>query len=162
MNDSPAENFHSLLKKFDQGMLVTRSADGQIRSRPMQIAGCDADSDLWFVTTKETGKVTDIDNDSHVCVALRDGRTFLSLSGKARVVTDQTKLDELWSEAWRVWFPDGKEDPNLVLIHIDATEGEYWDQSGLKGLKYLFKAGKAYLAGQRPELDEESHSKVQL
>lgn len=162
MGDSPTDIFHELLEDFDRGMLVTRSADGQLRSRPMQIAGREADSDLWFVTSREAGKVEEIDHDPNVCITLTKGRTFLSLSGKARIVTDSAKLDELWSEAWKVWFPAGKDDPQLVLIHVDATVGEYWDQSGLKGLQYLFKAGKAYLAGEQPEVDEASHSQVEL
>ncbi len=162
MSDSPQERFQSHLNDFDNAMLVTRSPDGQLRCRPMAIALTEEDSNLWFVTSQASGKVDEIAADPQVCVAMQSGRRFLSLSGRATLSRDRAKIDELWNEAWKVWFPQGKTDPSLTLLHVAAEEGEYWDNSGFNGLKYLFQAGKAYLAGTRPEIDEEIHQKVQL
>jgi len=45
-----------------------------------------------------------------------------------------------------VWFPEGKNDPNLCILRIDAREGEFWDNSGAKGMKMLYEAAKAFVA----------------
>ncbi len=71
-------------------------------------------------------------------------------------------IDRLWSEPWRVWFPDGKDDPNLVLLKVEPTGGEYWDNSGLEGMKYVFEGLKAVLKGERPETDATQHAKVAM
>jgi general stress protein 26 len=36
----------------------------------------------------------------------------------------------------RAYFPNGKDDPELVLLQVQAEEGEYWDNQGAQGLKY--------------------------
>jgi hypothetical protein len=65
---------------------------------------------------------------------------------------------------WKVWFPGGKDDPNLLLLRVDGKEGEYWDNSGLSGVKYVLEAGKALLTGSRPNVvgDPKIHAKVNL
>ncbi len=76
----------------------------------------------------------------------------------------EPSLDEIWNEAWKVWFPGGKADPNLLLLRVDGDRGEYWDNSGLSGIKYFIEAGKAYLSGTRPDVesDPKIHGKVQM
>lgn len=61
-------------------------------------------------------------------------------------------------------FPGGKDDPSIVLLRVDVTAGEYWDNSGTSGLKYLIEAGKALVTGDRPDLgnDPKVHGKVNL
>lgn len=73
-------------------------------------------------------------------------------------------MAELWKESWKVWFPGGKNDPGLILISVQSSAGEYWDNSGFSGIKYLIQAGKAYLTGTRPDVsnDKEIHAKVTL
>lgn len=162
MADSPQQKFHELLRSFDNAMLVTTAADGQLRSRPMAVADVEPDSDLWFVTGDASGKVDEILQHPKVNVSMQSDRRFLSLSGIATLVHDRNRIEELWNEAWRVWFPGGKDDPNIALLKVDAVEGEYWDSSGFEGLKYLFKAGKAYLSGETPSPDADQHQSVRL
>ena len=76
---------------------------------------------------------------------------------------DRAKIDEFWKEVYKVWFPKGKEDPELTLVAVEPSEGEYWDDEGFKRIKYLFEAAKAYATGTKPEIDEgEEHAKVRL
>jgi hypothetical protein len=46
----------------------------------------------------------------------------------------------------------------------DPDAGEYWDNSGTSGVKYLIEAGKAYLSGEKPDVatDSKIHGKVKL
>ena len=55
----------------------------------------------------------------------------------------------MWKEAWKIWFPIGKSDPNIALLKFTAHEGEYWDNAGMQGLKYVYDAAKAYVTGER-------------
>lgn len=141
-----------LIGHFDTAMLVTRTASGGMRSRPLAIAEARADGRLYFATSIESGKVHEIDVNPHVNVAMQNGhRRFVSLSGRAHVERDRSLIDRLWSESWKVWFPQGKNDPALCLVAVDPTEAEYWDSSGATGLRYLFEAAKALATGTRPE-----------
>ena len=153
-----------LLDDFDAAMLVTRRPDGSLRSRPMAVADLDADGTLWFLTQDNSGKMDEIATDNHVNIVMQSSLKFVSISGKASSVKDSRKVEELWNEAWKVWFPGGKDDPNLVLLKVQGEAGEYWDNSGTSGIKYLIEAGKAYLSGTRPDVagDPKIHGKVAL
>jgi general stress protein 26 len=148
-----------LLAGFDTAMLVTRSADGGMRSRPLAIAEKREDEALYFATAAESSKVDEIEADSHVNVTMQHGGRYVSLSGLARVVRDRGLVEQLWSEAWKVWFPQGKDDPSLRILIVEPTEAAYWDGSGAHGLKYMFEMAKAYVTGTRPASDDdETHT----
>lgn len=156
------QSLEKMLHSFHTAMLVTRAVDGTLRSRPMAIARVDQTDDVWFVTDIESGKVDEIDADPVVNVSLQDGSRYVSLSGTAALIQDRMLLEEMWQEAWRVWFPKGKDDPDIALLRVRTTGGEYWDNSGQQGLKSLLDAGRAYLTGTTPEIDEEAHQRVDL
>jgi general stress protein 26 len=154
-----------LLQDFDAAMLVTRNASGQLRSRPMAVADIESGGAMWFITERHSGKMEEIARDNHVNVAMQGKMKFVSISGRATPVDDRAKVAELWNEAWRTWFPGGKDDPTLMLLKVDGEAGEYWDNSGASGVKYLIEAGKAYLGGTKPrevESDPQVHAKVKL
>ncbi len=151
-----------LIGEFDNAMLVTRSSDGALDARPMAIAEVEADGALWFVTDRSSGKVAALMLDNDVAVTMQSSNRFAVISGKGVAVDDRTKLDELWNEAWKVWFPKGKSSESIVLLRVDPSHGEYWDNSGASGLNYLFKAGKAYLQGRRPDIDDSVNASVSM
>jgi len=156
------QEFRELLDTFDNAMLVTRNVQGELRARPMAVASTERDGDLWFATSIDSGKVDEIRADDHVAVTLQGGGKFLSLSGTATVVVDRARIDALWSDAWKVWFPDGKESKDLGLIHVAAHHGEYWDYGAKETLRFLFEAGKALYAGEEIDAEALASEKVDL
>ena len=65
--------------------------------------------------------------------------------------------------SWRLWFPAGSDDPDLVLIRIEPSAAEYWDRTGANRLEFLWRAGKALLQREKTRDDELSgHAKVDL
>jgi len=153
--------FREVLSKFDNAMLVTRRS-AECHGRPMAIAHVEPDSTMWFVTSIDAPKLVEIGTDPHVLVCLQGGSRFATVNGKVSVVRDPRKIDEMWRESFRVWF-DGKDDPKLVLLRLTPVAGEYWDQSGIRGLKYAFRAAKAILSDERPSVEEpEMHASVKL
>jgi general stress protein 26 len=164
MAPAPRDKFDELIEDFDTAMLVSRGADGELRSRPMAIAEVEPGAVLWFFTQRDSGKMDELARDNHVNVAMQSKLKFVSLSGRARVIDDRARVERLWNESWKAWFPGGKDDPALVLLEVWGDKGEYWDNSGLSGVKYLIEAGKAYLSGERPDVarDPQIHGKVAL
>lgn len=164
MAENQVEKLKGLLEKFDSAMLITHAQGERIRARPMAIAKVEANCDLWFLTGKESPKVHEIENNQQVNVVCQDGEKIgISISGRAELVSDRRKLDEVWKEAFKVWFPKGKDDPDIRMIFVRGEEAEYWDTHGGKGVRYVFSAVKGYATGERPEIKEgEQHGKVKL
>jgi general stress protein 26 len=155
------EHLYDLVKDIKTAMLITR-AGGKLHARPMSVADLRPDADAYFATSLDSPKVAEIEADPYVMITLQSSSQYAAITGNARIVRDRALIEKLWSEAWRVWFPGGKDDPALCLIKLDAQEGEYWDNSGMRGFKYLFEGVKAVLQGERPATDETQHAKVPL
>jgi general stress protein 26 len=153
-----------LVRDFETAMLVTRGSDGALRGRPLTVAKEYDDGRLFFAIRVESLHVRELESDPHVAVLFQDEQRHVSLSGTARLRRDRALIEELWSETWRLWFPHGAEDPNLAIVEVRPTSGEYWDRTGLAGMRYLFAAMKAYATGGKPpdSDDERQNAKVPL
>jgi general stress protein 26 len=153
------EHVRKLIAGFDTAMLVTRTSDGAVRARPLSVAEKTGDGTLYFSTAIESGKVHDLEQDARAAVVMQGTGKYLSLSGEAHIQRDRNLIKQLWSESWRIWFPQGPEDPSLCLVVFEPHEADYWDAAGTKGLKYFFEMAKAYVTHTKPGSDgDERHT----
>lgn len=135
LNPSQEENLRLLrdqLADFDVAMMTTiQPRDGSLHSRPMVMQKTPFNGTLWFFTNFSTGKVDEIRAGSQVnlAYAIPNQERYLSISGAAYVIRDRIRMETLWNEAYRVWFPKGLDEPDLVLLRIDVVEAEIWDPS---------------------------------
>jgi general stress protein 26 len=130
--------------------MLTTMAGGKFRSRPMSTQEMDENGDLWFFTSDETHKVEEIEADSRVLVAYSqpDDNTYVSVFGRAELVKDKAKIEELWNPILKAWFPDGLDDLHLSLLKISVEEAEYWDSPNSK-LVQIAGFVKALVTGQQ-------------
>ena len=82
-----------------------------------------------------------------VNVSTSASSSWVSLTGHAVVVDDLEKKRQLWNAVVEAWFPDGPEDPDVVLLRVDAASAEYWDSPGGR-LASVISFAKAKLTGQ--------------
>lgn len=156
------EHFQKVLESFSAAMLVTRDEEDELRGRPMWIAKLEQDADLWFALRLDSPKVHDLIDRPSVAVVFQEGGRYASISGTATINRDERKIAELWQETWKPWFPGGQDDPQLGLLHVAATRGEYWDDSGARAMTLAIRAGYAYWQGEAVEIPEGMNAKVDL
>lgn len=150
-----------VVKDFDVAMLVTRTTS-TMHARPMAIASLLDGIGAYLVTNVNSLKVDEIRADPYALLTFQTAKQFASLQGKLTISRDQKLIEELWKDVWKVWFPQGKSDPNIALLKFTADEGEYWDNAGVQGFKYLYDAAKAYVTGETLQTDSAQHAKVEL
>ncbi len=160
MYDTDRQRLRALIQEFHSGMLVTHTPEGTMRARPMAIAKLEENDDIFFATSIESGKIGDIEHDHQVTLTLQAPAAWVSVSGPARIVEDRAKIVAYWNERMKVWFPDGKDDPNLCLLQLRPIQAEFWNTQGSKGLRYMFEAAKAYVTGTTPEIVPGQHGEV--
>ena len=110
-------------------LLTTQAPDGSLRTRPMLTHQLDPDGTMWFFTRKDSQKVAHIRQHPAVALGFSNPQTHVSVStqGEAQVVKNQTKVDTLWNDSLKDWFPEGKDDSNIVLLQVTTRNGECWD-----------------------------------
>lgn len=152
-----------LLGDFDTGMLVTRSPSGSFHAVPLHVAHLDDVAyRLTFVTGDDTRKVEEVLSHPMVAVTFQGGSRYLSVSGIAHVERDVARASELWTPSMGLWF-EGPEDPRIALLMVEIRRGEYWDRSGLRGLRFLARAGRALIEGETLSDDlDTTHAEVRL
>lgn len=154
MSDDQTEKVHDLIKKTRIAMLTSSEADGRLISKPMATQDVEFDGDVWFIAERSSQKVRNITARPQVNVAYAGGSSWVSLSGTASVVDDAAKLAELWNMFTDAWMEGGPENPDNVLIKVDASSAEYWDTPGSKVTQVL-NLVKAKVTGERYEADNE-------
>lgn len=130
-HDEKLAKVKEFMKDIKIGALTTIAERGLV-SRPMALQETEFDGDLWFLTFRDTPKVTEIEADPRVNVSFSDDdQNYVSIAGRAEVVVDEAKKKELWNKVYEAIFNTNYDDPELVLIKVRAHGAEYWE-SGSK------------------------------
>lgn len=144
-----------IIRGLKFAMLTTQDPDGRLRSRPMATQNQEFDGDLWFFTSRKSGKIDSIKRDQHVNLSYADpdDKRFASISGRAEIVTNPARIKDLWTPSMKTWFPKGPEDPDICLIRVYAESAEYWD-SPSGAIVHLLGFARALLTGEHPKPGE--------
>src|SRR5690349_14875814 len=133
------ETLGALIGDVQVAMLTTVRADGRLVSRPLRTVTTAMPflGELWFVVRRDSHKAHEVEGDPHVNLAYAspERNTYVSVSGRARIVDNRAKLDELWTPAMELYFAGGRGERDLVLLRVDVDSAQYWDgPSGWLGL----------------------------
>jgi general stress protein 26 len=140
--DDALAKLRELLKDFPIAFMVTVSG-GEVTARPIGVVGDHAafDGTLWFITDKRSRKVKAIEAGATTTLMFQNDKegNYLHLTGRAAVVEDRPRLEQLYTTLQRTWFPKGLDDPDITLVRFDADEGSYWDKhDSLARLAFAF------------------------
>jgi len=156
------QKLRGLVKDIDFCMLTTVDDNGHLHSRPMSSNGdIDSDGSLWFFTSASSHKVSEIEKLPKVSVSFADpdNQCYVSISGTAQLVRDRNKIDELWRPEFKMWFPNGKDDPDVALLRVSTEQAEYWD-SPASTIGYVLNFVSSLVSGKEADLGE--NRKVQF
>jgi general stress protein 26 len=123
------EELRALMKGIDIAMFTTMGEGGFPVTRPLSTQEAEFDGRLlWFFVRRNSAKVAEIQRYPRVNVAYvsKEKNVYLSVTGTADIVDDRAKIDELWNDALKAFFPRGAGDPNLVLVRVAVHTVEYW------------------------------------
>ena len=118
-----------IIKDAKFAMMTTVTDEGHLHACPMTTSETDLNNrEIWFIGDKTTETVSDLERNPQLNLAysLNDNKDYVSINGKAEMVNDKAKLDELWSAEYNAFYEHGKEDENVQLIKVVPHGAEYW------------------------------------
>ena len=130
-HNSDLARLAELIEDIEVAMLTTRAADGSLVSRPVETLKLDSNGELIFFTASKSHKVEELTDDANVNLAYADPahRRYVSVRGRARMDRDEDTINELWSPGQKIFFPEGRDDPNLMVLRIRVQDADWWESS---------------------------------
>lgn len=127
-------------------MLTSNDDEGALVSRPMSALEMDASGALWFFTDLRSAKVKHLHN-VNLSFTDQDNGTYVSVSGRGDIYVDRARIEQLWTQFARPWFPDGPESEHLALLKFVPNSAEFWDAPNSKMVR-LFALAASVLLGK--------------
>ena len=154
--ESDFKKLKEMIKDIDLCMLTTVDESNDLHSRPMSLnSDVDENGDLWFFTSSNSHKASEIERTPNVNVSFIDTRKqhYVSISGMAELVRDKQKIKELWKPVLKAWFPDGPDQPDVALLKVNVRKAEYWDGPS-STIAQAISFVSAIVTGKQAELGE--------
>jgi general stress protein 26 len=109
-------------------------------ARPMTALFEDDRAPIWFFTARDNALVRQLQQGQRAIAAFsaKGHDLFASIRGSLHLDNDRAVIDRLWNPFIAAWY-EGKDDPKLALLRLDAEDGEVWlnESSMLAGVKLL-------------------------
>lgn len=115
------------LDEFKVGMLGLDLAGHQ--SQPMTGFAEPGTASLWFFTRDDTDLAESVARSGQAGMfsfQASDRRVYACLQGDLSIDNDRERIERFWNPAVSDWYPEGKEDPHLTLLRLDASDGRVW------------------------------------
>ena len=147
------------IEKHQIGMLGVAGAEPR-HFQPMTAFLDRADDSLWFFAWADTELAEAAAGGAQGVFVFQDGRQFFaSVAGPLRLDQDRTRINRYWNPVVAAWYPDGKDDPRLVLLRMDARDAEVWiTEAG--PARFAWEIAKANATHGQPDLG--GHTRLNL
>jgi general stress protein 26 len=148
------------IEKHQIGMLGV--VGGQPHHFQPMTAFLDKDSgELWFFTYKDTdlAEAAAAGDAQAMFVFTREREIYACVGGALRIAHDRERMDRYWNAAVAAWYPEGKDDPKLTMLCLDARDAEVWlTETG--PIRYAMAVAKANTTHTTPVVG--SHTSLNL
>ncbi len=107
--------------------------------RPMTAIKVCEQGNLWFFSEKNSDKNKEIkaNKNAQLFFSSPSKGSYLVVNGDAEIILDKIKIEELWTPIAKIWFKEGKDDPNISIIKVKPTNCYYWDTDGNRMINFL-------------------------
>ncbi|WP_338750242.1 pyridoxamine 5'-phosphate oxidase family protein [Janibacter alittae] len=153
--DEPQQKVADIINSTTIAMMTHVTSDGRLTAHPMATQDADFTGTVLFIAERDSDKVRDLESDPRVNLAYSGNGSWVSLAGTASIVDDEARLRDLWSTFTDAWLTGGPENPNNILIEVQADSAEYWDAPGSSKTVRLANLVTSAVKGERAEGDND-------
>ena len=147
------EKVWEMMKAIDIAMLVTRNSttfDAGLSGRPMSTIPRPERGLIYILTEANSSAALDVRADGKVFLSYQGRGDHIALQAKATVNADRILVKSLWNPGADLFWPEGPEAHDVVVLEIDPGHADVWDGHGI--LRGLASVVKGVIKGQTPDL----------
>ena len=160
INDEAKKKLKEMAEDIDFALMATGLSKPPFHTIPMSTKSVDEHGCIWFLSGKDSTHNANIEADgrSQLNYADKGSMEFLTVFGSAEIVTEKSKLKELYGSSDDAWF-NGVDDPNLSAIKVTPCDAHYWDPKNGK-LVTMFHIGVSSITGEKPDLMDQGELSI--
>lgn len=115
-----------IMKAARYTTLVTLGPDGHPQARIVDPFVPEKDLTIWIATTARSRKVREIRQDRRVTLLYFNpgGLEYVTVVGRAEIVTAAADKARLWKEEWSAFYQDKNRGPDYTLIRVRPSRLE--------------------------------------
>ena len=139
-NKEAIDKLKSLVSDINICLFCTNlKTDDGATCRPMGAQHVCDQGNVWFFSEKNSDKNKEIAQNKNVQLFFSHPAksSYLVVNGEAEIIFERAKIDELWTPLVKIWFPEGKDDPNISVIKVKPSTAYYWDTDGNRMINFL-------------------------
>lgn len=129
-------------------MATTIDPQGLLSSRPLTVQRIDDRGDVYFIVGRDADWA--IEGQAMNVSLVADGRTWVSVVGRAEYVGGTSLVSDLWDDMTDVYFPEGP--ASAVALQVHADRWEYW--TAPNKLAQMAGMAKAFLMDTQPDIGD--------
>lgn len=106
---------------------IASSGTMRVESRPLTVADIQDDTIRVLVdTTADWAQRARNGERAHVTVSDNRKNVWAGLNAAMMISTDSIEIDEVWNPFAAAYFEDGRNSPNIGVLHLRVDGGMYW------------------------------------
>lgn len=157
-NHNQAEMQDRLWKEIAKGRTGMLGLVGDAHTQHFQpmTAFAEAETgDIWFFTRRDTDLARAVAEGAEAMYVIqtKDQELHACIGGRLTLSHDQVRIDKYWNAVVAAWYPNGKDDPQLTLLRLDARDAQVW-LSEAGPVKFAYEITKANVTHKQPDLGE--------
>ena len=132
-------------------------ADDARQVQPMTAFPEPHEAAIWFFTKADTdiAKAVVGGADGIFIIQSKDQQLQAAVAGQLDLLRDAGRIDRYWNPMVAAWFPDGRDDPSLVLLRLSARHAEVW-LSKAGPIRLAWEVAKANTTHAEPDVGKRS------
>jgi general stress protein 26 len=126
-DEANVRDLHEALDGFRFAMVTTTSPEG-LSARPLTLLDQDG-GNVRFLVSRAADWVQGLASGTEqvqVSFAEPAKSSYVALNGIASISTDRVLIEKLWNP-WASAFFEGPDDPDVAVLEVAVTGGEFWD-----------------------------------
>jgi general stress protein 26 len=139
-----------VLQRAGVAILVTLDSCGAQDGRPMLPLWLPDDPHIYFLTHRESRKVSHIGERPQVVLTITSAHCYFVVLGSAYASRDPELIRRLWRPSYRAWFPAGKDNREATALRMVIDRVNYWEPPRSQFVR-VFQAVKAMITRRAVE-----------
>lgn len=138
------------IKDEQTGMLGLVGGEPQ-HFQPMTAFAEPETGEIWFFTYKDTDLAEQAAQGGQAMFVFQAKKLWACIGGRLTPQHDRERMDRYWNPVVAAWYPEGKDDPRLTMLRLDADDAQVW-VSDAGPAKFAWEIAKANARREQPDL----------